>query len=123
VLNLYGGDVASHEAAVQARGLLQVGMGGGWSWLTSTLVAFICLQAHGLLSVSRLLISNLPHSLIKNVLSGRPSYAKAWGCQGLGLRHHRARTVSVSLSPAPNRELGYSYLLLTMSELIWESLS
>lgn len=70
LLNLYGGGVASHKAAVQAGGWLKVGKGGGWSRLTSTLAAFMCPQAHGLLSVSRLLISNLPHSSIRNVLSG-----------------------------------------------------
>lgn len=45
LLNPSGGDVASHKATVKARGFLEVGMSGGWSRLTSTLVAFMCPQA------------------------------------------------------------------------------
>lgn len=70
LLNPYGGDVSSHKATVKARGFLKVGMSGGWSQLTSTLVAFMCPQASGLLNVTRLLISSISHSSIKNVLSG-----------------------------------------------------
>lgn len=69
LLNPYGDDVASHKATVKARGFLKVGMGGGWSRLTSTLVAFVCPQAYGLLSVTRLLISSISQSFIRNVLS------------------------------------------------------
>lgn len=69
LLNSYGGDVASHRATVKARDLLKVGMGGGWSWRSSPLVAFMCPQAYGLLSVARPLISSIPHSSI-SVLSG-----------------------------------------------------
>lgn len=67
LLNPYGGDVASHMATVKARGFLKVGMGGGWSHLTATLVAFVCPQAYGLLSVTRLLISSISQSSIRNV--------------------------------------------------------
>lgn len=57
LLNPSGGGVTSHKVATRAGGFLKVWIGGGWSRLTSALVAFMCPQAYGLLSVTRLLIS------------------------------------------------------------------